>query len=92
MKWNANTSNGGCNHTCTNSVGSYTCFCNDGYELNFDDHACDGMIWIDKLMKITNGQMNDAYLNMDEWMDQWINGSMDHLMNELMVFGVIIIY
>ena len=35
--------------------------------------------------------MNDAYLNMDEWMDQWINGSMDHWMNELMVFGVIYI-
>ena len=49
-----NTSKGGCDHTCTNSVGSYTCSCNDGYELNFDDHACDGMLWIDKLMKITN--------------------------------------
>ena len=35
--------------------------------------------------------MSDAYLNMDEWMDGWINGSMDHWMNELMVFGVIII-
>ena len=34
--------------------------------------------------------MNDTYLNMDEWM----NGSMDQWiiwMNELMVFGVIII-
>ena len=39
--------NGGCDHTCTNTVGSYSCGCNDGYELDTEDeHTCIGIIWI----------------------------------------------
>lgn len=26
-------SNGGCDQTCTNTIGSFSCGCNDGYEL-----------------------------------------------------------
>ena len=37
-----NTNNGGCDTTCTNTVGSYECSCNTGYELNNDLHHCDG--------------------------------------------------
>ena len=39
-------SNGGCQHDCTNTVGSYYCTCFDpaGYALNMDDHSCSGMI------------------------------------------------
>jgi len=33
--------NGGCDHTCSNSNGSYTCSCNSGFSLNADGHACD---------------------------------------------------
>ena len=33
----------GCSHTCTNTQGSFTCGCNDGYVLNVDGTACDGM-------------------------------------------------
>ena len=32
--------NGGCQHTCTNSDGSYSCSCNDGYTLDVDDEGC----------------------------------------------------
>ena len=32
----------GCAHNCSNNVGSFTCFCNDGYRLNEDGKACDG--------------------------------------------------
>ena len=39
------TSNGGCNHTCTNTDGSYTCSCNSGYELNSDSHTCNGLFY-----------------------------------------------
>ena len=35
--------NGGCDHTCTNIVGSYSCGCNDGYELDTDEHTCIGI-------------------------------------------------
>ena len=34
------TNNGGCEHTCTNSDGSYTCSCNTGYTLDLDDEGC----------------------------------------------------
>ena len=34
--------NGGCHHNCHNSDGSYTCSCNNGYELNSDGHTCEG--------------------------------------------------
>ncbi|XP_013396588.1 uncharacterized protein LOC106163529 [Lingula anatina] len=30
----------GCEHNCTNSVGSYTCSCNAGYSLAVDNHSC----------------------------------------------------
>ncbi|CAH1271521.1 FCGBP [Branchiostoma lanceolatum] len=35
------TGNGGCDHTCSNTDGSYDCSCNTGYSLNADGHACD---------------------------------------------------
>ena len=31
-----------CNQTCTNTVGSYMCQCNDGYSLGIDETACFG--------------------------------------------------
>ena len=33
----------GCSQTCTNTEGSFTCGCTDGYELNVDGTTCDGM-------------------------------------------------
>ena len=37
--------NGGCEHTCYNTEGSYTCSCNDGYILGTDNHMCVGKMW-----------------------------------------------
>ena len=34
--------NGGCDHTCTNIAGSYKCSCKDGFELDSDQHQCNG--------------------------------------------------
>ena len=31
-----------CDHVCTNTIGSYTCSCNDGYALDDDGHTCNG--------------------------------------------------
>lgn len=31
-----------CEHQCTNTVGSFTCYCNPGYQL-IGSEACDGM-------------------------------------------------
>ncbi len=33
--------NGGCNQTCTNSIGSYQCSCRSGYLLSQDGRGCD---------------------------------------------------
>ena len=34
--------NGSCAHICNNRIGSYQCFCEDGYELDSDQHSCNG--------------------------------------------------
>ena len=44
--------NGGCAQTCTNNVGSYQCSCGTGYNLNSDNHGCDGMSSIQGLLII----------------------------------------
>ena len=31
-----------CEHTCTNTVGSYSCTCKEGYHLHTDGHSCIG--------------------------------------------------
>ncbi|XP_019638158.1 PREDICTED: fibrillin-1-like, partial [Branchiostoma belcheri] len=33
--------NGGCDHVCTNTMGSFQCSCVDGFTLNLDSHSCD---------------------------------------------------
>ena len=39
-----------CNHTCTNTPGSFKCSCNDGYVLDDDGSTC-------------NGELIDTYIN-----------------------------
>ena len=36
----------GCNHNCTNTVGSYYCTCMVGYELESDNHTCTGDVYV----------------------------------------------
>ena len=40
--------NGGCEHVCKNSIGSYECFCYNGHLLEADEHGCKGKIYCDK--------------------------------------------
>ena len=30
----------GCSQLCTNTIGNYTCTCDNGYQLTNDDHTC----------------------------------------------------
>ena len=32
--------NGGCDHVCSNTAGSYECSCNSGYTLELDNKGC----------------------------------------------------
>ena len=41
-----NYSNGGCEHICNNTVGSYYCTCNSGYTLNKNGRNCTGIILV----------------------------------------------
>ena len=38
--------NSGCQHTCTNTYGSYKCSCYSGYQLKPDGLTCQGKIMI----------------------------------------------
>ena len=33
----------GCSQVCTNTIGSYKCSCNAGYQLTNDSHTCIGL-------------------------------------------------
>ena len=35
--------NGGCEHICTDTDGSFVCSCNEGYELDLNGANCNGM-------------------------------------------------
>ena len=35
-----NTNKGGCEHSCSNTPGSYSCSCNTGYSLDLDNRGC----------------------------------------------------
>ena len=34
----------GCQHSCTNTAGSYECMCDRGYSLSTDGHSCEGVL------------------------------------------------
>ena len=34
----------GCSQICSNTIGSYSCICQNGYQLGSDDHTCLGKI------------------------------------------------
>ena len=37
--------NGGCGQICTNTIGGFTCSCNDGYDIDTDQLGCAGKIY-----------------------------------------------
>ena len=39
-------SNGGCAQVCNNTIGSYVCSCNAGYNLENDNHTCSGYFYL----------------------------------------------
>ena len=40
-----NEGNGGCEHTCINTIGNHYCTCNTGYTLNKNGRTCTGIIF-----------------------------------------------
>ena len=44
--------NGGCDHNCTNTIGSFECSCQPGYDLDSDGLACVGMYMVQLMVTI----------------------------------------
>ena len=44
--------NGGCDHNCINTQGSYQCQCREGYETNNNGINCTGMMFLNTLKVI----------------------------------------
>ena len=63
---------GGCQHTCTNTEGSYNCSCFPGYTLKEDGFSCQGMKIIVKLA------MHCLYLSIDTDECALNNGGCQH--------------
>lgn len=42
------TQNGGCQHICMNTEGSYSCQCRSGFILKQDKHSCTGNYYFEK--------------------------------------------
>ncbi|XP_019615701.1 PREDICTED: uncharacterized protein LOC109463369 [Branchiostoma belcheri] len=50
--------NGGCDHVCTNTLGSFQCSCVDGFNLNVDGHSCDD---IDECISANGGCQQNCH-------------------------------
>ena len=44
--------NGGCAHSCQNTIGSYNCYCINGHILDDDGLGCSGFIRIMLMMNL----------------------------------------
>ena len=56
--------NGGCEHTCTNTIGSYYCTCNSGYKLSKEKHCSGNKIIKNKLIYIVHSSdINECNTN-----------------------------
>ena len=59
--------NGGCQHTCVNTDGSYECQCRSGYRLSSNGRSCSGMLarlenWYRKLLVLLQLQISTSAL------------------------------
>ena len=52
----------GCSQLCTNTIGSYTCTCDNGYQLTNDNHTCTD---IDECTLNNNGECEQTCHNTD---------------------------
>ena len=64
----------GCDHSCSNTIGSYTCSCRDGYTLAADGRSCQGkkmheliLPLIFKLSHIANSSGYLLHIQLQNW-------------------------
>ena len=57
------TNNGGCHHNCHNSVGSYSCSCNNSYRLNSNGYTCEGRLSSKKILSSDKHIFVHTYCN-----------------------------
>ena len=50
-----------CNHTCSNTDGSYSCMCDRGYNLQADGKSCTGIIYVIVIMLVAMSGLPDMH-------------------------------
>ena len=50
-----------CNHTCSNTDGSYSCMCDRGYNLQADGRSCTGIIYVRNSCNMDISGLPDMY-------------------------------
>ena len=51
--------NGGCIHTCENTMGSFRCMCNKGFQLLDDKRTCKGLLLNNYYLMLNNNLLFD---------------------------------
>ena len=52
-----------CSQFCNNTIGSYQCYCEDGYTLDSDEHSCNGIIYTSSIGQILNNIISASSLH-----------------------------
>ena len=52
-----------CMHTCTNTIGSFSCGCNTGFELDSDGATCNGEYYMKHTKKHNMYVQNHTYIS-----------------------------
>ena len=73
------TNNGGCDHNCINTIGSYQCQCREGYETKNNGTNCTGTLFITyyQLLFYAKKTLTNVFLTIMEDVNKYVQTQME---------------